>query len=410
MKKILLYTFCFIVTINAWGQSPVAEPAIPDTVGTFTILFRFSKADVDSSFMDNAKKLKALHDVMSDREFVSRLDSVIITAAASPEGAPEYNRQLALRRAIAMKNHITGNYPYVDFSMISARADARYWEGLIGLVEADPDVPSKDEFLDMLKNPSLSDEEKNRRMIAMREGAVFAYIRDRYILRRLRYGSAGIVFYSPVQTPPQTPEPIPAADPAPEAGDEPVSAFEPIVEAVPPPAVRRKTVFALRTNLLLDAVGGSNLGIEVPLGKHFSVAGDFAYAYTRINNYHALQTIRYTLEGRYWFKPRKNALTGWNIGVYGTYCSRFDLQWGGGWQGDGYRSAGLSAGYSARLSRRFNLDLSLLAGYVYAPEVRHYGKPQDGHLIWEKTVYHAKGFFPTQVRVNFVWLICKKEK
>lgn len=190
------------------------------------------------------------------------------------------------------------------------------------------------------------------------------------------------------------------------------AAIDPVTEITPVPEAGYTTIYpvALRTNLLLDIVGGVNLGVEVPLGQRFSIAGDFVYAYTRINNRFTLQTIQFSLEGRYWFNNKGNLLTGWNAGVYGTYCSRFDIQWGGGYQGDGYWSTGLSGGYSWRLTNRLNLDVSLMAGVVYMPEVRHYDKPQDGHLIWKETRYDAVRFLPTQVRANLVWFIGVKKK
>lgn len=172
-----------------------------------------------------------------------------------------------------------------------------------------------------------------------------------------------------------------------------------------------KTVYpvALKTNLLLDVVGGPNLGIEIALGDRFSVGADFAYAHTRINNRFSLQTIQGSLEGRYWFRRGKNYLTGWNLGVYSTYCSRFDIQWNGGYQGDGFWSAGLSGGYSLSLSDRFNLDFSVAGGFFYASEVRHYGRPKDGHLIWKETRYNVSRLLLTQVRVNLIWLLGKNK-
>ena len=56
MKKISLYTFCFIVAANMWRQFSAAEPVMPYTAGTLTMLFRISRADIDRSFTDNAKK------------------------------------------------------------------------------------------------------------------------------------------------------------------------------------------------------------------------------------------------------------------------------------------------------------------------------------------------------------------
>lgn len=170
-------------------------------------------------------------------------------------------------------------------------------------------------------------------------------------------------------------------------------------------APKERSPWALRTNLLLDIVGGANLGAEVPLGEHFSVAADVAYAYTRINNLYALQTIQGDVEARYWFSPRTNVLTGWNVGVYAMYSSRFDVQWGGGYQGDGFFSAGLSAGYAVALSPRFNMDFSVMGGYFYSPEVRQYARPKDGHLMWEKTTYNMHRILPVQARVSLIWFI-----
>jgi hypothetical protein len=166
---------------------------------------------------------------------------------------------------------------------------------------------------------------------------------------------------------------------------------------------------ALRTNLLLDIVGGANIGVEVPLGEHFSVAGDFAFAHTRIKNLYTLQTLQWTAEGRYWFNPKINTLTGWNIGVYGTYSSRFDIQWGRGYQGDGYFSAGVSGGYAWRLTDRLNLDVSALIGGVWMPELRHYDRPREGHLMWIETRYNATRFLPTMLRANLVWFVGPKK-
>lgn len=170
------------------------------------------------------------------------------------------------------------------------------------------------------------------------------------------------------------------------------------------------TPLALRSNLLLLVIGGPNIGIEIPLGNRFSTAVSLAYVQTRINNTYALQTKQITLEGRYWFNQKENALTGWNLGLYGTYCDRFDVQWKRGFQGDGYWSFGLGGGYSIPLSNRFNLDLSLAAGFLNSSEIREYSKPQDGHLIWEKTIYNANRFILTRACVNLVWLINKKSK
>jgi len=162
---------------------------------------------------------------------------------------------------------------------------------------------------------------------------------------------------------------------------------------------------AIKTNLLYDLVTGANIAVEVPIGKRFSVAADFLYAYTRINNHYTLQATQGGLEARYWLGHREKQLTGWNVGIYGMYCNRFDVQWGDGYQGDGFWSGGLSAGYSVPLSRLFNLDFSISGGYIFFPEVRHYHKGQNEQLLWQETRYNVGRISLTNVKVSLVWLL-----
>ncbi len=365
--------------------------------------------------MNNAQSLDALHSVMSDVAFLSELDSIIVAGTSSPDGDPAYNRLLAQRRANSIEDFIRENYPDANHSVYSVYTDQGYWDGLIGSVEQDPDVPARDEFLKMLRDPGLSDYAKNRRMGTMNNGEVIAYLRRNNILRWLRQGEVSMILRLSEQEPqpefPQTAQPDPISESIQEPQSEPVpdSVPDPVPET-PDAGPQRKTIIALRTNLLLDVLGGPNIGVEVPIGDHFSVAGDFAYGYARIKKCYALQTIQGSVEGRYWFKQRKNVLTGWNLGVYGTYCSRFDVRWGGGWQGDGYWSAGLTGGYSMPLSNSFNLDFSIAGGFFHSPEIRKYGKARNDHLKWEKTMYDVNRIALTQVRVDLVWLINKKVK
>ncbi len=167
---------------------------------------------------------------------------------------------------------------------------------------------------------------------------------------------------------------------------------------------------ALRTNLLFDLTGALNVGAEVPLGKHFSVAADFAYGHVSINNKYAMQTMQGSIEGRYWFKWGRLPLTGWNVGVYGTLSGDYDVQMNSGYQGDSFWSAGITGGYSLPVSKCLILDFSLGAGYFFTPETRHYHDSGDGHLIWDETRYNVGRISLTKARVNLVWLIGAKKK
>lgn len=410
-----------------------------DTAAQITILFRFDSAVVDDGFMDNAKNLKMLHKLLTDAELLSKLDSIVIRANSSPDGNPDYNKMLARKRAEAIKAYTLRNYPHVGKSIIRTYSQQEgYWNRLIKIVAENPNIPGRNELRALLENPGLSDVEKSLGLNSINDGKTFAYLRDNLILRSIRTGTIiSFIYASPelpsgfepesepepipgqIQTPPETVlepvvEPGPISEPAVEPEPVPESAVEPEpaagieagVDAVPEYVTVHPA--ALRTNLLLDIVGGANIGVEIPIGNHFSIAGDFMYARTRIANLYALQTLQGTLEARYWFKLRRNILTGWNLGLYGTYSNRFDIQWGGGLQGDGYWSGGLSCGYSFPLSNSFNLDLSAMGGFVYAPRIREYGRPEGGHLMWNKTRYNVSRISLTMIRANLVWLINKK--
>lgn len=175
-------------------------------------------------------------------------------------------------------------------------------------------------------------------------------------------------------------------------------------DAKPPSIIRRIPVIAVRTNLLSDQIFVPNIGFEALFGCRFSGAADFTHGYWRLKNRFAVQTMQINLEGRYWLANNAE-LNGWNIGIYATIGGRYNIQWQGGWQGDRFWSAGFTGGYSMHLSGRFNLDLSLGAGFFYTPEARAYTRPQEGHLIWRETRYNVGRFSLTKARMSLVWLI-----
>jgi hypothetical protein len=407
LKTILCSVALSLSAVAIAQEQNNPQGGLRDSTRQITILFPFDKAVVDSGFANNARALEELRRIMTNESVAPELYSIVVTGAASPEGAPPHNRWLAMRRANSLRNYIIQNFPFLDNAIVRARVDGLYWEPLVEVLQRNSSIPWGDELLAVLGDPTLSDETKNLRMSTMRGGETFAYLRDDHILRRMRKGSASVKFHLLLRESEPAPEPMPApAEPAgPEVQLPPAGVVDTLEHA---PRCTVTYPVALRTNLLLDVVGGPNLGIVIPIGRHFSVGIDGAYAYTRIKNTYALQTIRTGVEASYWFNPRRNPLTGWNAGIYAAYCSRFDVQWGSGVQGDGYLSAGVSAGYSWRLSDSFNLGVSLMGGYLYSSEVREYSAPRDGHLIWEKTIYNVGRPALTQVRIDLVWLINKK--
>jgi hypothetical protein len=166
---------------------------------------------------------------------------------------------------------------------------------------------------------------------------------------------------------------------------------------------------AIETNTLLWLAGTPNLGAEVSLSKHLSLAASGAVADWHIKSRYSLQAAKGGLDLKYWFNDNCcGSFTGWHCGVWGVLGGRFDVQWGSGWQGDRFYSTGIVGGYSLAIGRALNLELSASPGWFFTPEMRHY-HAADNLLVWQQTRYNA-GRFMFKCAVNLVWLPGKNKR
>lgn len=376
-----------------------------------TILYRWDKSNIDKTYLTNPTSFRQLDSIMSLKS-AQHIDSLRIIAYASPEGHPKHNQWLSECRADSIKRYLINNYPHiVNPSNIITSPRGENWVGFRRFAETDNNLPMKKQVLSIIDNPSISDIERQDQIEKLDNGKLYKqYILPKYY-RYLRNGASLFINYNPlVSITSLVPNDIRGIFTnniiAPSFLDS-LNTYKPISKVSYP--------IAFKTNLLFDAIGAPNLGIEIPIGDRFSVIGDFAYAYWRSpKNLYALQTLEGGVEGRYWFgvsdrKKAKNSewdkpLRGWNIGVYGMYCSRYDIQFIDGFQGDGFWSAGVTAGYATPIARNLSLEFSIAAGYFYTSQYRHYHRPEKGLLMWQET--GSFGVFSlTKARVSLVWLI-----
>jgi len=181
-------------------------------------------------------------------------------------------------------------------------------------------------------------------------------------------------------------------------------------------------LFAVKTNLLFDALTVVNAEIEVPIGRHFSIAGEWLFPnwVDRIDHRYCMQASVLSAEGRFWFGDRMkhSSLTGFFAGVYG--------QWGNldfqpftqyGWRVNNGWAAGISAGYAHTINRSGSLRLEYSLGLAYAKaDYRYYERIllTDGtYEIASKDEWHYNGSIfpvPTKVKVSLVWLISFKNR
>ena len=176
---------------------------------------------------------------------------------------------------------------------------------------------------------------------------------------------------------------------------------------------------AVKTNLLYDAAMTPNIEVERWMGKNngWSIMGEANFPWWQWHNkMRVYEVAEGSVELRRWLGRRHlhagskklRPLTGHFLGLYaaGGY---YDLEWDGkGEQGDFY-SAGLAYGYSCRLSRHWNMEFSLAAGYIYSPYTHYDAMPNSDILIasYKKRLNY---FGPTKLKVTLVWLIGKTKK
>ena len=399
-------------------QTKKIEGAIDEKI-VVTIYYRWDKDDLDKTYLTNAETLHQI-DSLLHLKSADYIDSLRIVAYASPEGPPDYNKRLSQRRANTLKNYILENYPNFKEGQIFIEAKGENWDGFRRMAEADPKLPMKEQVLAIINNPNITDLQRQSQIARLDGGRLYKnYILPNYY-RYLRSGASLFVVYNPGMPIDTDFDPIEVNITEPEP--------EPVVTVIiePEPIITIDTIrrypIALRTNLLYDAVGAINIGIELPYGqnKNWSLIADFAYAYWRSpKNIYALQTLEYGIENRYWFgvnkrlKERKQnwaqPLKGWHVGVYGKYWQRYDVQFVDGIQGDASWSAGITAGYVIPINRSLSFDFGVGAGWVSTSEYRHYHQPEydaNGkyHLMWQQTGRWS-GLSLTKVRFALVWLI-----
>ena len=176
-------------------------------------------------------------------------------------------------------------------------------------------------------------------------------------------------------------------------------------------------LFALKTNLLFDAVSALNIEVEIPFGNRWSVSTEYVFPWWLWENRQiAFEMLNFNVEGRLWigYRAYKKELTGWYMGLYagGGY---FDFEWKDkGYQGEFFIATGLSAGYAHTIGQRGNwrMEYGLGVGIIhinyreYAPR---FGSDGEWHLIRQSDGQHF-WLGPTKAKVSLVWMINAKNR
>lgn len=187
------------------------------------------------------------------------------------------------------------------------------------------------------------------------------------------------------------------------------------------PVKDQKPLFALKTNLLYDAATIINVSLEVPIGKHWSIAGEFIFPWwLNEKKQNALQVYNGNLEVKYWFGSREkqkrgkfSTMTGWFIGVYGGGAV-YDVEYKGkGYQGESLFSTGLMGGYAHSIGKCLRLEYALGVGYMQTHYKRYDAKISTADNQWRlyrQDSGNAKWIGPTQAKISLVWMLGRNVK
>lgn len=142
------------------------------------IQFFMGDTRVVDTLGDNRRQLDKITDLM--RQIVEQeeffVDTITLTAAASPEGSYAANNILARGRAQALKRYLVRRYGRSIDTMLSAQWVAEDWQELTNRIRTDRGIVNRDAILELIaaeKNP-----DRREQAIRQRFPKEYAYIRS----------------------------------------------------------------------------------------------------------------------------------------------------------------------------------------------------------------------------------------
>ncbi len=394
----LLMHTCIYSNIYAQGRERKLQ--------TFSI---FYNNDSDQSLDSIAKNREIKQEIANYIELINKredlkLIKVRISSHTSLPATYEYNAALAMHRSLEMYKYIL-KYEK-QLAPIIIEEDIYDWQTLIGLLEAS-DMKRKRMFINIINTPKKFIYHKGKkadfrkqRLMATATDKEYNYIVKHYS-RFMRRTNIHLEYDSLVdgKFEKRMYNTIPLR--------EKETRTPPTQNYITQKHIEKKHYWAVTTNLLYDVAILPNIGIELYLKNHWTIAGNWTYQWLKNDNsHHYWRAYGGDIEVRRYLKNDKTKpLQGQHIGIYGGILT-YDFEFSGEGQiADKWSIyGGESYGYSKPISKHLNIDFSLGVGYL-GGEYKIYD-PLDGHYVWQATK-QRKWFGLTKAEVKLVWLLGK---
>lgn len=419
VKKIVMVVLMPTTLLaNAYAAS------IQDSLRT-TIYFRPGYSLLELSYRDNAANMKALTQGIQTIKGnpCVQLQHIRILSAASPEGNSALNKRVAKRRGERLRDYLKETLVLPDsiFTVSSAGED---WQGLASLI-AKEKTPWRNKALQIIRhtpewvtrNGKVVDGRK-RQLQNLDGGKAWKYMLDNhfYTLRTGAVVVCEVKTLAAESTPSaaearleqarlesasqQSASQSPSSPPFPAIP----SQGHPSSESQAPPVA---SYFALKSNLLYDALLVPNLSLEASIGSGWTLGAGGMFAWWSKDAKHRYWRIYGgDLEIRKYFGTlsKSKPLQGHHLGIYGDFLT-YDFEFGAkGYQSKATYAAGIKYGYSHPIAKRLNLDFALGIGYLHSNYKTYV--PRDGCYVYQETK-KRKWLGPTQAEISLVWLLGK---
>lgn len=379
------------------------------------IRYQHDKAWPRWDYAENLEARKALMEVVKELATDKQTKrSIIIEGAASPIGGEEYNRDLALRRARVLKQ-ILSKMEGGDKISIYTISSGEDWITFAQHIEHSYHRANRKEVLDILLSDA-SNNDKEQRLHALDNGKTWRLLVTKFMAPARNAAVVRIVEHEPLMTylrAPQFKGEVAPCELIPPFGfsreESALIAPQPIVTEITP----RKPVFAFRSNLLVPAL---NVGVEVPIGNHWSIGADYYYPWVwpKRDNKNCFEMLAWGIEARYWFGRNRtefDRLQGHSLGLYG-YMGYYDFEYNfHGHQGE-FANVGIDYTYAMAVGKKKSVffEFSLGIGFIYS-QARKYTVIESGApLISDKITKTISFFGPTKANISLVVPIFQKVK
>lgn len=414
MKRLLMCV-CTIVcalSANAEGESGrhIADSAKSHLKSeeplkeNFAIHYRVNETVVDEDYMGNKEQIHKIKHYLVNSP---RVDSITIYAWSSPDGLYNKNRSLSRKRASSAKRLLLQHSPdsaKLNSGKIKISPIAENWDGLIELVEKGYNRKDREKVLSILNDGKMGSDRKKHELKKLDKGRTWKYLADNY-LPQLRAATWVCVWAEVIQDMPEVAAVVQDSLEQPYIGLAPLPPYDykPVL-----PQEESRTIAAVKTNLLYDAVTAVNFAVEVPIGERWSIVAEDVFpwwSWGPNRNKYAFQMVEIGIEPRYWFYKKEDAdvLEGHFVGVYGM-SAKYDFQWDRSlcYQGE-YWSTGVTYGYSLPVKEWLKLEFSASVGFMRS-NYRHYQPSPEYENLYldEYRVGVLRYFGPTKVNVSMV--------